>query len=41
MQRIAVDAMGTDQAPEPELEGAIQAARAGLARCCWWAPRNG
>lgn len=27
MQRIAVDAMGTDQAPKPELEGAILAAR--------------
>ncbi len=27
MRRIAVDAMGTDQAPQPEVEGAILAAR--------------
>jgi phosphate acyltransferase len=31
MWRIAVDAMGTDVAPHPEVEGAILAARAGLA----------
>ena len=31
MRRIAVDAMGTDQAPEPEIAGAIEAARAGYA----------
>ena len=31
MWRIAVDAMGTDLAPHPEVEGAILAARAGLA----------
>jgi phosphate acyltransferase len=31
MRRIAVDAMGTDQAPQPEVEGAILAARAGFA----------
>ncbi len=32
MWRIAVDAMGTDLAPQAEVEGAVQAARAGLAR---------
>jgi phosphate acyltransferase len=31
MRRIAVDAMGTDSAPHPEVEGAVLAARAGLA----------
>jgi len=31
MRRIAVDAMGTDQAPETEIAGAIEAARAGYA----------
>jgi phosphate acyltransferase len=31
MQRIAVDAMGTDTAPSPEIEGAIAAAREGYA----------
>ena len=31
MWRIAVDAMGTDSAPHPEVEGAVLAARAGLA----------
>lgn len=29
---VAVDAMGSDRAPKPEIEGAIQAARAGLAK---------
>jgi glycerol-3-phosphate acyltransferase PlsX len=29
---IAVDAMGSDRAPKPEVEGAIQAARLGLAK---------
>ena len=28
---IVVDAMGSDRAPKPEVEGAIQAARLGLA----------
>jgi len=32
MRRIAVDAMGTDLAPEPEIAGAIEAARAGYAQ---------
>lgn len=31
MRRIALDTMGTDSAPGPELEGAIQAAREGFA----------
>ncbi len=31
MRRIAVDAMGTDKAPQTELEGAIEAAREGCA----------
>jgi glycerol-3-phosphate acyltransferase PlsX len=40
MQRIAVDAMGTDLAPEPELEGAIQAARAGYAEVLLVGPQD-
>jgi phosphate acyltransferase len=40
MQRIAVDAMGTDQAPEPEIEGAIQAARAGFAEVLLVGPQD-
>ena len=32
MRRIAIDAMGTDSAPGPEVDGAIQAAREGLAQ---------
>jgi glycerol-3-phosphate acyltransferase PlsX len=40
MRRIAVDAMGTDSAPEAELEGAIQAARAGLAEVLLVGPQD-
>jgi glycerol-3-phosphate acyltransferase PlsX len=40
MRRIAVDAMGTDSAPEAELEGAIQAARAGLAEVILVGPQE-
>src|SRR5947209_19875382 len=29
---VAVDAMGSDRAPKPEVEGAIQAVRLGLAK---------
>ncbi len=40
MQRIAVDAMGTDSAPEAELEGAIEAARAGYAQILLVGPQD-
>ena len=40
MRRIAVDAMGTDSAPEAELEGAIQAARAGFAEVLLVGPQD-
>ena len=40
MRRIAVDAMGTDSAPEAELEGAIQAARAGYAEVLLVGPQD-
>jgi glycerol-3-phosphate acyltransferase PlsX len=40
MQRIAVDAMGTDSAPEAELEGAIEAARAGYAQIVLVGPQD-
>ena len=40
MRRIAVDAMGTDSAPEAELEGAIQAARAGFAEVLLVGPED-
>lgn len=40
MRRIAVDAMGTDSAPEPELEGAILAAKAGYAEVLLVGPQD-
>jgi len=40
MQRIAVDAMGTDAAPGPEIEGGIQAARAGYAEVLLVGPQE-
>ncbi len=40
MRRIAVDAMGTDSAPEAEIEGAIQAARAGFAEVLLVGPQD-
>ncbi len=40
MRRIAVDAMGTDVAPAPEVEGAILAARAGHAHVLLVGPRE-
>ncbi|HEV2175880.1 MAG TPA: phosphate acyltransferase PlsX [Terriglobia bacterium] len=40
MQRIAVDAMGTDVAPGPEVEGAILAAREGLAEVVLVGPED-
>ena len=40
MRRIAVDAMGTDTAPGPEVEGAIQAARAGYAEVLLVGPQD-
>jgi phosphate acyltransferase len=40
MRRIAVDAMGTDVAPLPEVEGAIQAAREGLAHVLLVGPQD-
>ncbi len=40
MRRIAVDAMGTDSAPEAELEGAIEAARAGYAEVLLVGPQD-
>ena len=32
---IALDAMGSDRAPKPEIEGAIHAARNTACACCW------
>jgi glycerol-3-phosphate acyltransferase PlsX len=40
MQRIAVDAMGTDAAPGPELDGAILAAREGWAEIVLVGPQD-
>lgn len=40
MRRIAVDAMGTDLAPQPELEGAISAAREQLAEVLLVGPQE-
>jgi glycerol-3-phosphate acyltransferase PlsX len=40
MRRIAVDAMGTDSAPEAEIEGAIEAARAGYAEVLLVGPQD-
>ncbi len=40
MRRIAVDAMGTDSAPEAEIEGSIQAARAGFAEVVLVGPQD-
>jgi len=40
MRRIAVDAMGTDSAPETEVEGAIEAARAGYAEVLLVGPQD-
>ncbi len=40
MRRIAVDAMGTDAAPGPEVEGAIQAAREGYAEVLLVGPQD-
>jgi glycerol-3-phosphate acyltransferase PlsX len=40
MRRIAVDAMGTDVAPGPEVEGAILAARAGYAEILLVGPQD-
>ncbi|HLW78395.1 MAG TPA: phosphate acyltransferase PlsX [Terriglobia bacterium] len=40
MRRIAVDAMGTDAAPQPEVEGAILAAKEGLASVVLVGPRD-
>jgi phosphate acyltransferase len=40
MWRIAVDAMGTDSAPHPEVEGAVLAARASLAEVLLVGPES-
>lgn len=40
MWRIAVDAMGTDLAPHAEVEGAVLAARAGLAEVLLVGPED-
>jgi phosphate acyltransferase len=40
MRRIAVDAMGSETAPSPEIEGAIQAARARYAEVILVGPEN-
>jgi glycerol-3-phosphate acyltransferase PlsX len=40
MRRIAVDAMGTDSAPEPEIAGAIEAVRAGYAEVLLVGPQD-
>jgi glycerol-3-phosphate acyltransferase PlsX len=40
MRRIAVDAMGTDAAPGPEIDGAILAARAGYAEVLLVGPQD-
>jgi phosphate acyltransferase len=40
MRRIAVDAMGSEMAPFPEIEGAVQAARAGYAEVVLVGPED-
>lgn len=40
MRRISIDAMGTDAAPVPEIEGAIAAAREGLAEVVLVGPED-
>jgi len=40
MRRIAIDAMGTDAAPGPEVEGAVQAAREGYAHVLLVGPED-
>ena len=40
MRRIAIDAMGTDSAPGPEVEGAVQAAREGFAEVLLVGPQD-
>ena len=40
MWRIAVDAMGTDSAPHPEVDGAVLAARSGLAEVLLVGPES-
>jgi glycerol-3-phosphate acyltransferase PlsX len=40
MRRIAVDAMGTDKAPQTELEGAVEAAREGYAEVLLVGPED-
>ncbi len=40
MRCIAVDGMGTDAAPQPEIKGAIEAARLGLARILLVGPED-
>jgi glycerol-3-phosphate acyltransferase PlsX len=40
MRRIAIDAMGTDDAPRPEVEGAILAAREGYAEALLVGPQD-
>jgi phosphate acyltransferase len=40
MRRIAIDAMGTDAAPQPEVEGAILAAREGYAQVILVGPQD-
>jgi glycerol-3-phosphate acyltransferase PlsX len=40
MRRIAVDGMGTDRAPQPEIEGAISAARQGCAEILLVGPQD-
>ncbi len=40
MRRIAIDAMGTDSAPGPEVEGAVLAARERLAEVLLVGPQD-
>ena len=40
MRRIAIDAMGTDSAPVPEVEGAVQVAREGFAEVILVGPQD-
>src|SRR5271157_6183267 len=40
MRRIAIDAMGTDSAPGPEVDGAVQAAREGFAEVLLVGPQD-
>ena len=40
MRCIAIDAMGTDSAPGAEVEGAVQAAREGLAKVLLVGPQD-